>query len=261
MPTTNQIQNAIQNGYEFRTGHYISKSFEFFKERAGEFIGFTVVYLIISLITGVIPIVGTLISIVISGPLSLGAVIYTHKMQNDQDLAFAGFFDGFKKFTNLFVTYLFQILIYIILAIPLFIMVGFEVLQAVMSGDEESVLEFGKIIVGSLSIFAVMGVVFLYVGISLRWSLHLAYFFNYSPLEAIKESFVIVNKRWFAHFGFILFCILIGLLGILALFIGLLVAIPIISISDYIGFAEVTGLNEEEQVEDFKEFGNIDDIS
>ena len=129
------------------------------------------VYLIISLITGVIPIVGTLISIVISGPLSLGAVIYTHKMQNDQDLAFAGFFDGFKKFTNLFVTYLFQILIYIILAIPLFIMVGFEVLQAVMSGDEESVLEFGKIIVGSLSIFAVMGVVFLYVGISLRLSL------------------------------------------------------------------------------------------
>ena len=54
MPTTNQIQNAIQNGYEFRTGHYISKSFEFFKERAGEFIGFTVVYLIISLILSLI---------------------------------------------------------------------------------------------------------------------------------------------------------------------------------------------------------------
>jgi hypothetical protein len=261
MPATNQIQNAILNGYEFRTGHYISKSFEFFKERAGEFIGFTVVYLIISLITGVIPVVGTLISIVISGPLSLGAMIYTHKMQNNQEMDFSGFFDGFKKFTPLFVTYVFQILIYIILAIPLFILVGFEVLQAVLSGDTESVLEFGKTIVASSGIFAVMVLVFIYAGISMRWSLHLAYFFNYSPLEAIKESFIIVNKRWFSHLGFVLLCGLIAILGVIALFIGLLVAVPIISISDYIGFAEITGLNEEESVEEYQESGNFDDIS
>jgi hypothetical protein len=242
MANSDKIDQALLSGYEFTPGHYFSKGFEYFKERAGEFIGFTVIYMIISMMTSFIPVFGTIISLIISAPLSMGALIFTHRMKTEQDIEFSHFFDGFKKFTPLFATYILQIVIYIILALPLIFVVGTEMLINFAAGDMEAFTESSEILGENAGLIFGFTLVFIYIAISLRWSLHLAYFHDYSPVNAIKTSFLLVNKSWFSHFIFIVLCALAALVGVLALLVGLVVAIPVISIADYHGYASVTGL-------------------
>lgn len=246
MSNTKQIEEATEFGYEFRISHYFSKAFEFFKDRAGEFIGFTLVYIIISVVNSFIPVVGTLISLAITGPLSLGAMIFAHRMHTNQALEFSNFFDGFKKFTPVFATYILQVVIYLILAIPIFLIVGFDIIINYSSGDPEVFTDLMSTISANTGLFFGVFVVFIYVVTSLRWSLHLAYFHDYTPINAIKQSFYLVNKKWFHHLFFLFLCVLIICLGFLALLVGIIVAIPIIAIADYIGYSDITGLGKEE---------------
>ncbi|MFZ1706050.1 MAG: hypothetical protein WAT79_17015 [Saprospiraceae bacterium] len=253
MANRNQIEDAIQDGYEFRIGYYFSKAFEYFKENAGEFIGFTLVYLIISIVNSFIPYIGTLISLIISGPLSLGAMIFAHRMNTNQSLEFSNFFDGFKKLLPLFTTYLITLVVYLIISMPIYFVLGNEFFSVLSSNDPEQIIEAFSEVSKNSGLFFSVFIIFIYAAVSLRWALAMVYFYDYSPIEAIKQSFLIVNKKWIYHLGFLLVCILVGLLGLLALFVGLLVAIPIISIADYVGFSDVTGLgslsnNEDENI-------------
>src|SRR5690606_30696718 len=254
MANTNQLEEALIHGYEFNPGTYSSKGFEYFKERAGEFIGFTLVYLIISMVIGMIPFIGQVVSIVISGPLSVAYLIFTHRMHTGDTVEFSNFFDGFKKFSPLFATYLIQIAIYLILALPLIFLIGFEFIQQIASSDVEAIMDSADLLRDNAIIMFAYVLLFIYIGISFRWSLHLAYFFDYSPVQAIKTSFMLVSKNWFSHLLFILIASLVAILGVVALVIGLLVAIPVISIADYHGFAEVTGLGKEEATETDQDF-------
>lgn len=174
-------------------------------------------------------------------------------MHTNQDLEFSNFFDGFKKFTPLFATYILQMAFYFVLALPLIFIIGMEFVQAAALGDVEALMETGEIVMDNAGILFGYVLLFVYIGISFRWSLHLAYFHDYSPVNAIKTSFLLVNKNWFSHFLFILLAALTALGGFVALVIGIIVAIPVISIADYFGYAHVSGLgqqNNDEEMED-----------
>lgn len=243
MTNTNQIKESLDAGYNFIPSTYFSSGFNYFRERIGEFIGFTILYLLIFLLTGFIPVIGTLISLVISGPLSIGMVIFTHQLHTGQNPEFSNFFDGFKKFTPLFATYILQMAVYLILATPLLLLIGVDILTAFASGDAEAMMESGDLFIQNSGILFVYSLLFIYVAISFRWSLHLAYFHNYSPLHAIKTSFLLVNKKWGSHLIFAVICAFAAILGVMALFVGLFVSIPLISIADYLGYAHVTGID------------------
>lgn len=61
---------------------------------------------IISGICGVIPTVGGLISLVITGPLTLGLVVVFSKLIKGEKAEIANVFDGFKNFVNSFLLYI-----------------------------------------------------------------------------------------------------------------------------------------------------------
>ena len=63
------IESAIQNGYDFKIGDYFNNGLEIFKKNPGGYLGYVVVFFLISMVTGLIPILGTLIGIVINPPL------------------------------------------------------------------------------------------------------------------------------------------------------------------------------------------------
>lgn len=258
MANTQQVEHAAEHGYEFSISTYFSRGYESFKERVGEYIGYTVAYLIISTILSFIPIIGQLASLVVAGPLSLAYAIFTHRLHTNQPAEFSHFFDGFKKFGSLFATYILQIIIYLIIMLPAIFIIGFSFFMNMASGDPEAIMDSMDSFAANSILFLVLIVIFIYVAVSLRWSLQLNYFHGYSPVEAIKQSFRLVNKNWFSHLGFMFLCILIGLLGLLALLVGLLVAIPVIGAADYHGFAEVTGLGKEEDEVSYK--NNFDEL-
>ena len=61
---------------------------------------------IISGICGVIPAVGSLITLVITGPLMLGLVVVFSKLIKGEKAEIANVFDGFKNFVNSFLLYI-----------------------------------------------------------------------------------------------------------------------------------------------------------
>lgn len=245
MANNQNILNAIENGYEFRISNYISKAFDIFKTHVGEFIGFMLVYFVISMFTSFIPIVGTVIGLVISPALSLGALIVAHRISTNQNVEFSNFFDGFKKLGPLVITYLMTLVIYIALFLPIVFIIGINVFLEYDSQDPSAALGLFENFRELGWIFVLFFLVFLYVVVSLRWSLALVYFYDYQPLDGIIGSWKLVNIKWFHHLGFLFICGLIALGGMLALVVGLLVAIPVISIADYVGFADVTKLEED----------------
>ena len=237
------IDESIQNGYDFNIGAYISKGFELFKGNPGGYLGFTVVFIIISFITSVIPILGTLVGIGINPPLMVGIPMAAHKQENYSDIEFGNFFKGFDHFAQLIVANIITILIYIIISLPLIFMLGFTFISALASGDADTVMD-------SFDSFAGIGIwiilfilLFIYVGISLRWTNYLIVFHGYDAVSAIKTSWLLTNKKWFLHVGFVILCGLIMILGMFALLVGIIFALPVIFAADYAGFAYVTGLN------------------
>jgi len=69
-------------------------------------IGVTAIYLIITLFCGMIPILGSIASLIITGPLMLGVYMFFIKISRNQDVELSEMFNGFQNFANALVTYL-----------------------------------------------------------------------------------------------------------------------------------------------------------
>ena len=228
-----------------------------FKKNPGGYLGYVVVFSLISIVTSFIPFLGTLIGIVINPPLSVGMAIAAHKQEKTGDEEFGNFFKGFDHIAQLLVANIIMIIIYIVLAIPFIFIVGFSAIMAFASGDPEAIMESSAQIASMGLGLLVMFLIFLYVGISLRWTNYLIVFHKYDAVEALKTSWKLVNKSWFMHlaFGLLAFLALIG--GLIALIVGILFVIPIVAIADYAGYADITGLNKNDDVID--EIGSFKD--
>ncbi|MEY3422435.1 MAG: hypothetical protein RIR48_2749 [Bacteroidota bacterium] len=244
MSGRNTIQQAIDYGYEFKIGDYFSRGFRIFKDNPGGFIGFAVLFFIITIVIQMIPLLGFLIAIVVSPPLSVGIAIASHKQEKDGDMAFGNFFKGFDYIGQLIVAYIIMLVVYLIIALPLIFMVGFELISSFASGDPETILESSQELAKMGIWFFVFAIIFTYLGVCMRWTNYLIVFHKYDAVSAIKTSWQLVNKRWIWHFLFLLLCGLIIIGGFLALLVGIVVAYPIILAADYAGYADVSGLNQ-----------------
>lgn len=180
----------------------------------------------------------------------MGIALAAHRHKNHNEVEFGNFFKGFDYIGQLIVAYIIMLVIYFILALPLIFYFGITIFTSIGSGDPEAAFDTVNQIAslgGWLILY--MGV-FLYVGVSFRWTYYFIVFHKYDAVSAIKASWKIINKKWLSHFLFILACVGVGLIGVIALVIGLVVAYPIIMMADYEGYADVTGLNRSHDVID-----------
>lgn len=250
MSGRNTIQQAIDYGYEFKIGDYISRGWNIFKDNPGGFIGYTVLFFIITIIVQMIPLLGFLIAIVVSPPLSVGIAIASHKQEKDGDMEFGNFFKGFDHIGQLIVAYIIMLVVYFIIALPMIFMVGFEMITSFSSGDPEAIMESYQELAKLGIWFFIFAIIFTYISVCLRWTNYLIVFHKYDAVSAIKTSWQLVNKRWIWHFLFLLLCGLIILCGFIALLVGVVAAYPIIMAADYAGYADITGLDQHDDVID-----------
>lgn len=259
METRVYIENALQNGYRFKTSEYLSRGWKTFTENPGGYIGFAVLYFVISMFVGLIPIIGFLISLFINPPLSVGIPIAAHRQTNENNMEFGNFFKGFDHIGQLVITYLIQLVIYMVLAIPVVISIGFGFF-ALMSDptNTEATEEFGRQLLAMWPVFLIVFLLAAYVGISMRWAFFLVVFHKYDAMDAIRTSWKLVGKNWFVHFGFILLMALVMMLGLIALLVGIVVAFPVVFAADYAAYADITGLNRENS--EIDEIGGLRDM-
>ncbi|MBK9255073.1 MAG: hypothetical protein IPM42_06255 [Saprospiraceae bacterium] len=250
MSNHQNVQNAIDSGYDFRIGAYYSRGFELFKQKPLEFIGYIVLFLVISMIVSFIPLLGFIISIIITPALTVGVANYCHLMEKGENPEFGNFFDGFKKLTPLIVAYLLTLVIYLIISLPLIFIVGFSLISTFASGDPEGIFEATEQLAASGLWISLYALIILYIAVSLRWTLYLVFFQQYDAVEAIKTSWKLVNKKWFSHFLFLLLAGVLFFLGIIALLVGIFVALPVYYAADYVAFADVTGLHSSDEIDE-----------
>lgn len=113
-----KTERLIEQGFQTDAGKYINKGWEIFRMDMGLFIAYTVVMILISVVSSFIPPVGLLIS----GPLIAGFYIVAHKINKGEDYEFATFFKGFDFFVQLLlyslITSIFIVVGIIFLVIP-----------------------------------------------------------------------------------------------------------------------------------------------
>ncbi|MBC7886038.1 MAG: hypothetical protein H7X99_11230 [Saprospiraceae bacterium] len=242
MEHSQQVQSAIDNGYDFKIGEYFSRGYEIFKKNPGGFLGYTVVFILISIVVSMIPILGFLIGIVVNPALAVGIPYGAHLQEQTGSQEFGNFFKGFNHIAQLVVANILMLLVYFILLLPLIFVLGFSFISALATSDAGSLMDASSQIASSMIWIFLIGLICLYVAVSFRWTNYLIVFHKYDAVEAIKTSWKLTNKRWFLHFAFILLVGLSIILGLVALIVGILFAYPIVMAADYAGYADVTGL-------------------
>jgi len=197
-------EQVLIDDYDFSIGELISEGLDLFKKGAGNYVAFTLVFLIISVILGLIPIIGTLASLLITPPLSAGFFIVTDKIKRNEAYTFSNFFDGYKlAFGNL-----------IVLSIVSTILVILGFLLLVLPG------------------------IYLAIGYTLAVPIML---FTTNPFwESMELSRKVVSQRFWLFLGTF---ILIGLIGVIftAITIGLgaLIVMPVGYIIIYLIFYKI----------------------
>ena len=84
-------------------------------------IGTIVVYYLICIAVGYVPFAGNLISLIISGPMSVGMVIFSLSISRKQNPQFSQIFEGFKKFGVALGAYLLQVIFILLWSLLLII--------------------------------------------------------------------------------------------------------------------------------------------
>lgn len=236
-----KIDRVLQEGYEFRFGDYISKGFDLVNKNLGGFIGYGLVYLLISLFVAMIPVLGQIAGVIIGPALLAGFYHVANQVDRGNPTVFGDFFKGFDKLGNLFLTSLLTGLIVVVSAIPGLIVLftsGFSITSLMMGEPAEE--NTSMIVVGVL----LMLIPALYLGVSYLFAPMLVWFYDLKPWDALETSRKLIGKNWGIFFGFMLVMGIIASLGLLLLGVGLLYTMPAYLCANYAAFADVTRLNE-----------------
>jgi uncharacterized membrane protein len=246
-----RLNSISQNGYNFKLSDYISQGFNVFSKNAGLFVIFICANLAISIILGIIPLLGQLVSFLISSALIAGFYIVADKTYNNENVSFSNFFDGFNAWAQLFLTSLLSGLLIILAILPaifyLIITIGFSGLTEI--GDiSESPLG----VLTSVNIFIVFILFFLgaLVGLLFIYAPLFVYFEELSAWDAIVASAKIVSKNIFMHLIFGIVWAFIMLISVIPLGLGLLATVPAYFCSVYVAWRDITGYSTEDVADD-----------
>lgn len=244
-----KFQQILDRGYRFRMGDYISKGFELFGKNAGMFIGYTFVFMLISMLSSVIPVIGPIVNgFILSPALTVGFFLVAHKLNKGEGTAFEDFFKGFDRIGQLALATLLETLIIMGSLIPAFITL------AMVSGGLERLMDinmFSAPPIGSILLIFLLIIPAIYLGVAYSWTYMFIAFYGMPAWESMEMSRKMISKDWFTYFAFSIVLGLLAIVGFIALFIGILVAIPIIYSAQYAAFSEVTQLLEAEGSEDY----------
>jgi len=94
------------------------------------------------------------------------------------------------------------------------------------------------IIIG-LVLFILPGI---YLAVAFSMALPLVIDKGMTPWQALMTSRKAMTHKWFSLFGFFLICVLVTIAGVLALFVGLVWAVPLTSLGYAIIYRDVFGV-------------------
>lgn len=205
----------------------LSRSFDLWKSNFLPLVGVTLLALIVQMVANMIPLVGFLSGLLLTGVFTGGIYyFYLGKIRGeprDAGDVFAGFT---KAFVPLMLTGLVLNLIsFIVLAVffsPLFVALFSAGLNPTPENFELPVLSgfaIGWMIVGIIPM--------LYLSVSWILAYALVIDQGLGPWTALEVSRRVIGRRWFSVFFLLICASILGMIGIIGLFIGVIFTIPL----------------------------------
>ena len=223
-----KIQELIDNGYDFHAMDYIREAWEIFKKNAGSFIGFFLLFIVISAFSGVIPVVGTIANYLVVAPIGMvGFYIVANLIQRQKNADFGDFFKGTQYIGQLALMSLVLIAIYALIFSPTIISLyrtgvidWYRELMADPFGGLESTPPFttNNFLMLGLNILPL-----LYFQVAYMWSPHFIVFHKKGFWESMELSRRLITRQWFSVFRLLLTWI--GLFMLVGLFMALLIGV------------------------------------
>jgi hypothetical protein len=184
-----EFERIAAKEYAVRSGDWLRRGWELFKENPGWFIGFNAMaFIAIGILSG-IPFAGAAI-ILASGPLWAGQYVVAFKRLRGQRTEFADFFRGFNTF-----------------------------LPVLLAGILTAIF----VAVGTV-LLIIPGV---YLAVAYVFNFPLIVDRKIDFWQAMELSRRVVTRHWFSIFGFLLLLLLINVAGALLFGVGLLVSVPV----------------------------------
>jgi uncharacterized membrane protein len=250
-----KIERIINEGYDFKFGEYISRGFSIVQKNWGGFIGFTILFLILVMVIGLIPIIGYVANTFFITPaLTVGFYLVANKLWTGQNTEFGDFFKGFDNIGQLALTALVQNLIILATLIPFVLAIkdsGLLEWYMEMLSDPIGMQGTQPPVPPSWAFILLLPT--LYLAISYSWSYKFVVFNKMQFWDAMESSRKLITKKWPIFFIFYIVIALIAGLGVIVLCVGILFTLPAYMCMMYAAFEDVTQLNA-----DTEENDNID---
>ncbi|WP_291779993.1 hypothetical protein [Cecembia sp.] len=199
-----RLADLRERGYDFEIKDILERGLQMFLSQPLYSMAYTLLILTIQIIfASYFPNFTLLYAVFLAPPLFTGFYYVANKISLKQPVIYPDFFKGFSV---------------ALVVIPIWL-VG----QALTA----------------LGIFAFIlpGV---YLAVAYSFSVMMAIFGGFDFWTALEESRKLITVRWWKFFLFSLFLILINVLGVLFLFIGLIVTLPVTFYATYILFEDLT---------------------
>ena len=235
---SNDLNAILQRPYTVNIGGFIGRGAELFQSNLGLFVGFAVISIVINVGLAFIPIIGSLVSLVIGGPLNGGYFIAAFKLGKRQPIVFGDFFKGFQNayFLQLFLVTLVPSLLIGLCFVPMGVGIFLTVLTA-GGGEPNPVMLILGLILGLAGL-----AVGIYLGVSYVFAVPLVVGKKLEFWPAMEFSRQLVGKQWLSFLGFAIVLGLINFVGALLFGIGLLFTLPLSFCAIAAAYESIIGL-------------------
>jgi hypothetical protein len=221
----------LARDYQVDVGESISRGWETFKATAGLTIGASLLVYLAMMAINFIPYLSIILALIFTGPLMGGLWVFYIKNVRNQQAELADAFSGFgPRFWQLALTQL----------IPGLISFGFMALFGIVAaltlpalassrrlGASNSAEHFAGMLVPFAIVLGVFALVMIYLTTCWVFALPLVGDKGLKFWPALELSRRVVNKHWWMTFWLLFVCGILGAVGIIGCFVGILFTAPI----------------------------------
>jgi hypothetical protein len=224
-------REVLSREFSVDIGHCVSRGWQLVMDNFWLTVGTSFLVMLAMQASGMIPFLGLCIGLVVNGPLMGGLYAFFLKLIRGEPATVGDGFAGFSKsFGSLLAVFILMCLLVYVGFIPAGI---YGVATGQFDRQTPDAVMFALAFAGLL--------VAAYFGIALIFALPLAIDLELGPIAALQVSRRVMTRRWFSFFGLAVVCGLIMIVGLFALCLGLLVAVPVAYAAMMYAYEDVFG--------------------
>lgn len=225
------LREIDERDYRIDIGSCISRGWQLVKANFWLSVGATFLIMICMQAAGIVPILGAIASLILQGPLMGGLYYFFIRMMRGETVGVGDAFSGFSiGFWRLCGTMLLMVIMIYLPLIPggIFLFVSLQ-----GSGDPSAI----SLILLGIGVLGAM-----YLGVGFSFAMPLSADMRLGVWDALRVSFKVVSRHWFAVFGLLFVCGLLAALGLIACIIGIFVTLPIFYAATMYAYEDIFGV-------------------